>query len=46
MKDLAKMLGINTMALNAYQSEKNMITRSLQKIDDFKKDIKYYEQEL
>ena len=40
------MLGINTMALNAYQSEKNMITRSLQKIDDFKKDIKYYEQEL
>jgi hypothetical protein len=23
-----------------------MITRSLQKIDDFKKDIKYYEQEL
>ncbi len=40
------MLGINTMAINAYQSEKNMISRSIQKIDEFKKDIKYYEQEL
>lgn len=46
MKDLARMLGINTMALNAYQSEKNMISRSLQKIDDFKKDMKYFEMEL
>lgn len=43
MQDLAKMLGINTYALNAFQSEKNMISRSLQKVDDFKKDIKYYE---
>lgn len=40
------MLGINTMALNAYQSEKNMISRSLQKIEDFKKDVKYFEMEL
>ena len=40
------MLGINTYALNAFQSEKNMISRSLQKVDDFKKDIKYYEHEL
>lgn len=40
------MLGINIYALNAYQSEKNMIGRSKQKMDDFKKDIKYYEQEL
>jgi len=46
MKDLAKMLGINTMALNAYQAEKNMITRSLEKIENFQLDIKYYEQEL
>ena len=46
MRDLAKMLCINTMAINAYQSEKNMISRSIQKIDEFKKDIKYYEQEL
>jgi hypothetical protein len=34
------------MALNAYQSEKNMISRSLSKIDDFKKDMRYYEMEL
>lgn len=46
MLDLAKMLGINMYSLNAYQSEKNMISRSLQKVDDFKKDIKYYELEL
>jgi predicted transcriptional regulator len=46
MRDLAKMLGINTMAIHAYQSEKNMVTRSLEKIDEFRKDIKYYEQEL
>lgn len=40
------MLGINTAALNAYQAEKNSIGRSLQKIDEFKRDLKYYEQEL
>ena len=40
------MLGINTMALNAYQSEKNMISRSVNKIDEFKKDMRYFEMEL
>ena len=34
------------MALNAYQSEKNMISRSLERVSDFKKDMKYYESEL
>jgi len=40
------MLGINTMALNAFSGEKSMISRSLQKIDDFKKDLRYYQEEL
>ena len=44
--DLAKMLGINTQAFNAFQSEKNMISRSLHKIDEFKKDVRFYEHEL
>lgn len=34
------------MALNAYQSEKNMISKSLERISDFKKDLRYYEHEL
>jgi hypothetical protein len=34
------------MALNAYQSEKNSISRSLERIGDFKKDMRYYELEL
>jgi hypothetical protein len=34
------------MALNAYQSEKNLISRSLERISDFKKDLRYYESEL
>ena len=40
------MLGINSMAVNAYQSEKNQISRSLEKISDFKKECRYYEEEL
>ena len=34
------------MALNAFSGEKSMISRSLQKIDDFKKDLRYYQEEL
>lgn len=40
------MLGINSMALNAYQSEKNMISKSLERISDFKKDTEYFEMDL
>jgi hypothetical protein len=32
--------------MNAYQSEKNMISRSLKKIDEFKRDMRYYEMDL
>ena len=34
------------MALNAYQSEKSMISRSLEKIQEFRKDHRYYQMEL
>lgn len=34
------------MALNAYQSEKTMISRSLEKIQEFRKDQRYYQMEL
>jgi hypothetical protein len=34
------------MALNAYQTEKNMISRSLEKVQEFRKDHRYYEMEL
>lgn len=34
------------MALNAYQSEKNQISRSLERIGGFKKDMRYWESEL
>ena len=34
------------MAMNAYQSEKNQISRSLERIHGFKKDIKYLESEI
>lgn len=46
MMEIAKVFGISTLALNAYQSEKNMISRSLDKINTFKQDQTYYEQEL
>lgn len=34
------------MALNAYQAEKNQISRSLDRISGFRKDLKYFESEL
>jgi hypothetical protein len=34
------------MALNAYQAEKTMISRSLEKISEFRKDHRYYRDEL
>jgi len=40
------MLGINTMALNAYQSEKSMISRSLERLSNFKRDFRYLNDEI
>jgi len=40
------MLGINTMALNAYQSEKSMISRSLERLTNFKRDFRYLNDEI
>lgn len=34
------------MALNTYQTEKNMIGRSLEKIQEFRNDHRYYDMEL
>jgi hypothetical protein len=40
------MLGINTMALNAYSSEKSMISRSLERLSNFKRDFRYLNDEI
>ncbi len=42
---MARVLGVNSMALNAYKSEQIMIDRSLERIDNFRKDFRYLEQE-
>lgn len=41
LRDIFSMLGMSNMALNAYQAEKNSISRSLSKIDDIKKGVKF-----
>lgn len=46
MSQIANVLGIGAYAANAYQSEKNMISKSLEKIDDLRKDYHYYQSEL
>jgi hypothetical protein len=35
------MVGINNMALNAYQTEKTQISRSLDNVSKFNKELKY-----
>ena len=40
------MLGINTMALNAYQSEKTMVSRSFERLTNFKRDFRYLNEEI
>jgi len=40
------MLGINTMALNAYQSEKSQISRSLERLANFRRDFRYLNDEI
>ena len=40
------MLGINSMALNAYQSEKSQISRSLERLSNFKRDFRYLADEI
>lgn len=40
------MLGINTMALNAYQTEKTQISRSLDSINNFKKEFRLMHEEI
>lgn len=42
----AKILGINTMALNAYQTEKSQISRSLERLQYFRKDFRAMQSEI
>ena len=42
----ARLLGINSLALNAYQSEKSQISRSLEKIKNFRHDFRKLDQEI
>lgn len=37
---------MNTLAVNAYQSEKSQISRSLERISNFKRDFRIYEKEI
>lgn len=46
MMDIARAFGISTLALNAYQSEKNTISRTLDKIQTFQRDHDFYNSEL
>jgi len=42
----AKMLGLSHRPLNEFQSEKQKITRSLQRLDNFKKHFRYIEDDI
>lgn len=42
----AKLLGLNHRHLNEYQSEKQKITRSIQRLDNFKKQFRYIEDDI
>ena len=46
MNQIANIFGISVLANNAYQSEKNQISKSLEKIAELRKDYYYYQQEL
>ena len=40
------MLGMNEAVLNTYSTEKNLISRTLSKVDDIKRGVKYQKLEL
>lgn len=42
----ARLLGMNSLALNAYQSEKSQISRSLERMANFKRDFRILDQEI
>ena len=42
----AKMLGLARPAMHEFQSEKQKITRSLQRLDNFKKPFRYIEDDI
>lgn len=42
----AKLLGLNHRHLNEYQSEKQKITRSIQRLDNFKRHFRYIEDDI
>lgn len=42
----ARLLGINPKPLNMYQSEKQKIQRSIQRLDNFKKQFRYIEDDI
>ena len=42
----ARMLGIAPRQMNVYQSEKQKITRSIQRLDNFKKQFRYIEDDI
>lgn len=46
LKDIFSMLGMNEAVLNTYSTEKNLISRTLQKVDDIKRGVKYQKLEL
>ncbi len=42
----AKMLGLVPRPVNQYQSEKQKITKSIQRLDNFKKQFRYIEDDI
>jgi len=39
-------MGMNSMALNAYSSEKSQISKSIERLNNFKSDFRYLQEEI
>lgn len=42
----ARMLGLNSLALNMYQTEKNQISRSLERLNMFRRELAYMQDDI
>jgi hypothetical protein len=43
---MAKMLGLNSLALNMFQTEKSQISRSLERINLFKRELRMMQEDI
>jgi hypothetical protein len=43
---MAKMLGLNSLALNIFQTEKSQISRSLERINLFRRELRMMQEDI